>query len=228
MTWIEPIRTFRSQQFCIFDDQAENYLLLLLHSLKYEANLLVLFLFKGKIVPSVNNPLLLKSATQLAQEIRNGELKSEDVVQAYIDRIKEVEPYIHATAEKCFEDALEKAKGVDSLVSSGQYTKQQLADDKPFLGVPISIKALLLVKGVRSTAGYEPYSHLVAPEDAPAVGLMKNAGAIVITTTNVPEMGLNIDTMNRLYGATKNPYDTNRSSGGSSGMDRLLTMLQNI
>ncbi|KAF8792035.1 Fatty-acid amide hydrolase 2-B like protein [Argiope bruennichi] len=102
---------------------------------------------KGKIVSPVRNPLLLKSATKLAQEIREGKLKSEEVVQAYIDRILEVEPYINATVDHCFEDALKKAREVDSLIASASYSREYLSKEKPLLGVPFSMKIILMAEG---------------------------------------------------------------------------------
>ncbi|GIY49070.1 fatty-acid amide hydrolase 2-B [Caerostris darwini] len=177
---------------------------------------------KGKTVPPVRDPLLLKSATQLAEEIREGKTKSEDVVQAYIQRIQEVEPFINATVDRCFEDALEKAREVDSLLASGKYTRKQLAEEKPLLGLPISIKSLLMVKGLRCTGGCKYFEHQRADEDAPSVALMRKAGAIVIATTNVPEAAINLETLNNLHGMTRNPYGTNRTCGGSSGGEGAL------
>ncbi|XP_055939414.1 fatty-acid amide hydrolase 2-B-like [Argiope bruennichi] len=177
---------------------------------------------KGKIVPPVKNPLLLKSATKLAQEIREGKLKSEEVVQAYIDRILEVEPYINATVDHCFEDALKKAREVDSLISSASYSSEYLSKEKPLLGVPFSMKIILMAKGLRCTAGYKAFENVIATQDAPSVALLKRAGAILITSTNVPELLMGISARNKLHGSTCNPYDTNRTSGGSSGGESAL------
>ncbi|CAL1290292.1 unnamed protein product [Larinioides sclopetarius] len=102
---------------------------------------------KGKVVSPVTNPLLLKSATKLAQEIREGKLKSAEVVQAYIDRILEVEPLINATGDRCFENAIAKAKEVDSLIASGSFSREYLSKEKPLLGVPFSIKLIFKAKG---------------------------------------------------------------------------------
>ncbi|GIY79555.1 fatty-acid amide hydrolase 2-A [Caerostris darwini] len=177
---------------------------------------------KGKIVPNVKNPLLLKSATRLAEEIREGKLTSTDVVQAYTDRILQVEPFINATVDRCFLDAMEEARKVDVLIASEKYTKEQLAETWPLLGVPFSVKVLLLVKGLRCTAGSVLFEDLRASEDSPSVALMKQAGAIVIATTNSAEMGMNFETNNILHGKTSNPYDNYRTSGGSSGGESAL------
>ncbi|CAL1297696.1 unnamed protein product [Larinioides sclopetarius] len=105
---------------------------------------------RGKCVSAIRNPILMRSATKLAQEIREGKLKSEEAVQAYIDRILEVEPYINATVDRCFQDSLRQAREVDALVASGKYTNDQLAEEKPLLGVPFSVKVLFHVKGGES------------------------------------------------------------------------------
>ncbi|XP_055940186.1 fatty-acid amide hydrolase 2-B-like isoform X1 [Argiope bruennichi] len=177
---------------------------------------------KGKVVSPVTKPLLLKSATQLAREIRNGKIKSEEVVQAYIERILEVEPYINATGERCFEDALTKAREVDSLVVSGNHSKEFLLKEKPLLGVPFSVKLQFMVKDLPCTSGCKLFENLIAVRDAPAVAMMKKAGAILITTTNIPELTTDLETTNELYGRTRNPYDANRTSGGTSGGEAAL------
>ncbi|GBM43119.1 hypothetical protein AVEN_37824-1 [Araneus ventricosus] len=74
-------------------------------------------------------------------------MKSEEVVQAYIDRILEVEPLINATGDRCFEDAMKKAREVDSLIASGSYSSEYLSKEKPLLGVPFSIKLIFMAKG---------------------------------------------------------------------------------
>ncbi|GFS77665.1 fatty-acid amide hydrolase 2-A [Nephila pilipes] len=177
---------------------------------------------KGKIVPKVKNPLLLKSAAKLAEEIREGTIKSEEIIRAYMERILEVEPYINATVERCFSDALEEAKKVDSLIASGSYTKEQLAKEKPLLGIPFSVKVLLLVKGLKCTGGSVLFKDLKATEDSPGVAIMKKAGAIVIATTNTAETGMDFETHNILHGKTCNPFDTHKTSGGSSGGESAL------
>ncbi|GFS28851.1 fatty-acid amide hydrolase 2-A [Trichonephila inaurata madagascariensis] len=179
---------------------------------------------KGEKVPKVKNPLLLKSAAKLAEEIREGKIKSEDVIHAYMERILEVEPYINATVDQCFSEALDEAKEVDVLIASGRYSKKQLAEEKPLLGVPISVKILIIVKGLRCTAGSLLFKDLRAAEDAPSVALLKKAGAIVIATTNSAEMGMEFETNNILHGKTCNPFDTSKTSGGSSGMSFLIAM----
>lgn len=177
---------------------------------------------RDRKVPPVGDPILQMSATELAEQIREGELSSESVVRAFVDRILEVEPYVNATVECRFGEALREAREADILVSSGTLTKQQLMKEKPLLGVPFSVKCLLTVKGLRSTAGSLLFQDVRAQEDAKSVALMKGAGGIVIATTNSSEMGMNFETNNYAHGTTCNPYSTARTSGGSSGGESAL------
>ncbi|CAL1297694.1 unnamed protein product [Larinioides sclopetarius] len=177
---------------------------------------------RGKCVSAIRNPILMRSATKLAQEIREGKLKSEEAVQAYIDRILEVEPYINATVDRCFQDSLRQAREVDALVASGKYTNDQLAEEKPLLGVPFSVKVLFHVKGLPYRGASKFFESKIATEDACAVALMRKAGAILIATTNSAEMGIFTETVNKAHGRTCNPYDTSRTSGGSSGGESAL------
>ncbi|KAF8771169.1 Fatty-acid amide hydrolase 2 like protein [Argiope bruennichi] len=187
-------------------------------------NLMLALLYwgKGKTVPIIRNPLLKKSASKLAQEIREGKLKSEDVVLAYIDRILEVEPFINATVSRFFKDALEQARAADALVASGNYSQEQLANEKPLLGVPFTVKVLFHVKGLPCTGASKLFEDQIATEDAAVISLMKGAGAILIATTNSAELAMGIETVNKIYGRTCNPYDTNRTPGGSSGGESAL------
>ncbi|CAL1297692.1 unnamed protein product [Larinioides sclopetarius] len=187
-------------------------------------NPILSFIFgrRGKVVPAIKNPLLIKSATKLAQEIREGKLKSEDVVQAYIERILEVEPYINATVDHCFQDSLRQAREADALVASGKYTNKQLAEEKPLFGVPFTAKVLFHVKGLPYRAASKLFESEIPTEDACAVALMRDAGAILIATTNSAEMGIFTETVNKAHGRTCNPYDTSRTSGGSSGGESAL------
>lgn len=178
--------------------------------------------FYGRKVPPVKDPTLLLSATELANRIREGKLTSTSVVKAYISRILEVEPYINATVDSRFKDALDEAKEADALVSSGALTAEQLKKDKPLLGVPFSIKILITAKGMRCTAGSLLFKDLRAQEDSAAVALMKKAGAIALVNTNSAECGMNFQTSNYIHGTTRNPYDTSRTSGGSSGGESAL------
>ncbi|XP_037570127.1 fatty-acid amide hydrolase 2-A [Dermacentor silvarum] len=168
-------------------------------------------------LPAVTDELLRRSATSLAADIRDGKVKSVDLVSAYIRRIREVQPIINAVVEERFEEALEDAKEVDRLVASGNMSASQMSKKKPLLGLPFTAKNSIAIKGLRQDAGSLFWRGRRAVEDAPSVALLRAAGAIPLALTNVPEMCMWGDSQNLVDGCTRNPHDTRRSPGGSSG-----------
>ncbi|XP_068968973.1 fatty-acid amide hydrolase 2-A isoform X1 [Bombus flavifrons] len=168
--------------------------------------------------PPIKDLTLLHSATTLALKIRNKQLTSQEVVQSYIDRIKEIQPILNCVVEDRFEDALKEAKLCDDLLKSENAPSPQvLAEEKPFFGVPFTTKDCIAIAGMKQTAGLTLRKNVVSERDAEAVRLMRAAGAIPLATTNVSELAMWWETSNCLYGTTKNPYNTRHIVGGSSG-----------
>jgi len=163
------------------------------------------------------NPILLLSAKSLAEKIRTKELSSVEVLKAFIERINDVNCLLNCVVDERYKDALQEAKEADELIASGKYTIEELREKKPFLGVPITTKDCISVKGMIHTAGLWIRRDIRATEDADAVRLMKDAGAIPLALTNVSEVCMWWESNNTVHGRTKNPYDTNRIVGGSSG-----------
>ncbi|XP_037507929.1 fatty-acid amide hydrolase 2-A isoform X3 [Rhipicephalus sanguineus] len=172
---------------------------------------------KPRPLPPVTDELLLRSATSLAADIRNDKVKSVDLVSAYIRRIREVQPIINAVVEERFEEALKDAEEVDRLVTSGTMSASQMSKEKPLLGLPFTSKNSIAIKGMRQDAGSLFWHGRRAEEDAPSVALLRAAGAIPLALTNVPEMCMWGDSQNLVDGCTRNPHDTRRNPGGSSG-----------
>ncbi|KAL3208494.1 hypothetical protein MRX96_039052 [Rhipicephalus microplus] len=133
---------------------------------------------KPQPLPPVTDELLLRSATSLAEDIRNGQIKSFDLVSAYISRIKEVQPIINAVVEDRFKEALEDAKEVDRLVASGIMSTSKMKEEKPLLGLPFTAKNSIAIKGMRQDAGSIFWHGRRAVEDAPTVAFLRAAGAI--------------------------------------------------
>jgi len=121
---------------------------------------------KGESVPPITDPILLESATSLARKIRNQEvsaqssslinifnklspfqLSSVQVLESFIRRIKEVNPILNCVVDERYDQALKEAAEADALIKSGQYSVEELAKQKPFLGVPITTKDCISVKG---------------------------------------------------------------------------------
>ncbi|XP_061525104.1 fatty-acid amide hydrolase 2-B [Phycodurus eques] len=168
-------------------------------------------------IPPVSNPLLAVSATQLAGRIRRREVSSEEVVQAYIDRIQQVNPLVNAVVKDRFSAALQEAAQVDKLIDEEPGGEEVLADRLPFLGVPLSVKESFGLQGMPHTSGIVSRRRVVASVDAPPVALLKRAGAIPLDVTNTSEACMWAESHNHLYGITSNPYDLERMPGGSSG-----------
>lgn len=177
---------------------------------------------KPRRLPAASDPLILRSATSLAADIRIGKITSVDVISAYIRRIREVQPVINAVVEARFEEALQEAEEADRLVASGTKSVQQLEQEKPLLGLPFTNKNSIAVKGLRQDAGSLLWRGHRATVDAPSVALLRAAGAIPLALTNVPELCMWDDATNLLDGCTLNPHDTRRSPGGSSGGEASL------
>uniref|UniRef100_A0A915ELR6 Amidase domain-containing protein n=1 Tax=Ditylenchus dipsaci TaxID=166011 RepID=A0A915ELR6_9BILA len=172
------------------------------------------------------NELLLISGVEAAAMIRRGELKSEELVEAYIDRIAHVNGLINAMVADNFQAAKDLAQQIDFYLdqldkSSDEYAN--LAKTKPLLGIPFTIKDNVFVKGFLCTAGVPARKNIPAcVDDAEAVKRLKGAGAIVLCITNVPELALWWETSNYIYGCSNNPYDLRRTPGGSSGGEGAL------
>lgn len=156
--------------------------------------------------------LLTLSGLELARMIKNQEVTSLEVVEAHIRQIEKVNPTLNALVKDRFDQAREEAKEADRKVRS-----MDLDLLPPYHGVPFTVKECFQLSGMPNSAGVVARKDVVAEEDAPVVARLRQAGAIPLGVTNVPELCLWIETNNRLYGRTNNPYDADRLVGGSSG-----------
>uniref|UniRef100_A0A2L2YIK7 Fatty-acid amide hydrolase 2 n=1 Tax=Parasteatoda tepidariorum TaxID=114398 RepID=A0A2L2YIK7_PARTP len=181
-----------------------------------------IFWVKTRPVPPIENKLLLLSATELAEKIRSKQAKCEDVMRAYVDRCRKVQPYINAVTDARYEDALEESRLVDRFLARGDKTPDEIEKDTPLLGVPFSCKEAIGVKGLAQTSGIYAAKGRVADKDSDATAYCRAAGAIPVTVTNVPEMCMWWDTSNLIFGITKNPFDNSRAVGGSTGGEAAL------
>ncbi len=150
------------------------------------------------------------SATALAKAIRNKEISSTEVVDSYLNRIKEVNPKLNAVVQLSEEAAHDNASKADEALSRGDILG-------PLHGVPFTIKDSFDTAGLISTGGTKGRSNFVPSKDATVVRRLRTAGAILLGKTNTSELTLTYETNNLIYGQTNNPYDLSRSPGGSSG-----------
>ncbi len=154
-----------------------------------------------------------RSARELAGAIRNRELSAAEVVEAHIERLRRFAPRINALAADRFGRAREEAAAADRRIAAAAPQD----DLPPLLGVPFTVKESIAVAGMPNSAGLVARREFRSPASAPTVQRLTDAGAIVLGVTNTSELTLWIESDNRLYGRTNNPYDPSRTAGGSSG-----------
>src|ERR1700730_11090673 len=155
-------------------------------------------------------PIHYLEATTLAALLRTKHLASRQVVQAHLDRTEAVNPKINAVVTLMGEAALKAADAADKAVASG-------AEIGPLHGVPFSIKDALDTAGVLTQCGSKLFAENIPDKDATAVARFKAAGGIPLMKTNVPEFSGWTETDNRVTGRTNNPWNLERTPGGSSG-----------
>ncbi|XP_058815862.1 fatty-acid amide hydrolase 2 [Topomyia yanbarensis] len=165
--------------------------------------------------------ILTYSVQELAKMIRSKEVSCYEVVSAYIDRLNEVNPIVNAVVDGPFIEALEEARSIDDRIQRGLISENEFTE-KPFLGIPFTTKDSTAVKDKLHTLGILARRNVKSKDDAECVKLMKDAGAIIIATTNIPEINRWQETRNNLIGQTNNPYDSRRTVGGSSGGEAAL------
>ena len=142
--------------------------------------------------------------------IRSRELSATELLGVVLARIEAVNPSVNAIVTLAAEQARATAADLDARAARGSFAG-------PLHGLPIAIKDLAETAGIRTTYGSPIFASHVPSFDAPHVALLKAAGAVVIGKTNTPEFGAGSQTFNPVFGATRNPYDTRLTPGGSSG-----------
>lgn len=148
------------------------------------------------------------SLVALAAATRSGKLSSATAVRAYLDRIDAVNPALNAVVQIQHDAAMAKALQADKLPHEKRGALH---------GVPITIKDSLDTTEIISTGGTKGRANYLPPRDATVVARLKAAGAIILGKTNTPDLTMAFETNNLVYGRTNNPFDVNRTPGGSSG-----------
>lgn len=174
-------------------------------------------------MPPIKQPAIIQhSATTLAKKIRHKEVTSQAVIEAFIERIRDVNPLLNAVVEDRFDAAVLEAKQVDKFLSETDKSAEQIEKDTPLLGVPVTIKESCSLGGMSFSVGTKLRSGIRAETDGLAVVNIKNAGAIPLLISNTPEICASVETYNKITGYTANPYSQHRSAGGSSGGEGAL------
>jgi amidase len=149
-------------------------------------------------------------AVELARLIRARELSAAELLAAVLARIADANPAVNAIVTLAAEQATAAAAALDAQAARG-------SSAGPLHGLPIAVKDLAETAGIRTTFGSPLFASFVPDFDAPHVARLKQADAVVIGKTNTPEFGAGSQTFNRVFGPTRNPYDTRLTPGGSSG-----------
>jgi Asp-tRNA(Asn)/Glu-tRNA(Gln) amidotransferase A subunit family amidase len=150
------------------------------------------------------------SACDILEKIKTQELTSLEITETVIERIEKVNPVINAFCTPTFELAKEMAKISDEKVKKGE--KLGLID-----GIPTSIKDETPTKGIRTTYGSKLFENFIPREDDIVVKRLKEEGCVILGKTNTPAFGFKGVTDNKIFGETRNPWDIERTPGGSSG-----------
>jgi len=149
-------------------------------------------------------------AHELAALIRSKELSPVELMEAALKRIEAINPTLNAFVTFRAEEAMAEAKSLAERIAAGE-------DPGPLAGIPIGVKDLEDVADMVTSYGSIPFKDNRVPQDSLQVARLKAAGAIVVGKTNTPEFGFTGFTKNRLFGVTRNPWNTERTPGGSSG-----------
>src|SRR6266542_793589 len=154
-----------------------------------------------------------QSAVALAAAIRSGQTTAREVVEAHIELLVRVNPMINAVIADRYDAARREADAADARIAAAEPGESL----PPLLGVPCTVKESLALAGMPHSAGVVARQGQRATTTATVVARAMNAGAIPLGVTNTSELCLWVESENRLYGRTRNPYDPSRIAGGSSG-----------
>ena len=159
----------------------------------------------------MSRDLCFTPAVELARLYRARKVSPLEVMQAVLERLDQVNPVVNAFVTVDREGALRQARRATAALA------RRGAAVGPLHGIPVGIKDITLTKGMRTTFGSKLFEDYVPDEDAAVVERLRAAGAIVLGKTNTPEFAFGPNTVNAVFGATRNPWNLALSAGGSSG-----------
>jgi len=157
----------------------------------------------------LSDELTQKSAIELAELIRARAVSPVEVIEAHLRRIEQVNPSLNAIVTLA-DDAIEQARTAEAALTQGGAIG-------PLCGLPLTVKDTIDTKALRTTSGSLLRSAHIPDRDAAVVAKLRAAGAIILGKTNTPEMAIPYETNNSVFGRSNNPYNLQRTSGGSSG-----------
>ncbi len=153
--------------------------------------------------------------SQMSRALRTGEISSQELTRAFLEQIDHMQPALHAFLTLTAETALAQADQADQRLS--RWRKDKQADLSPLCGIPLAVKDVLCVAGVRCTCGSRILENFVPVYNATAIERLLAAGMVILGKTNTDEFAMGSSTENSAYGATRNPWNLAHVPGGSSG-----------
>src|SRR5215218_6687587 len=153
----------------------------------------------------MDTALLFRPANELADLVRSGDVSARELVESSLERIDALQPDLNAFVHTDPDGALAAADAVGP------------GDERPFAGVPIAVKDTAAVAGMPYTLGSDAFGDFVPAHDAFVVRRLREAGFVIVGKTNLPEFGILPVTEPRRFGPARNPWDSERTPGGSSG-----------
>ncbi len=146
---------------------------------------------------------------KLHQLLSTGEVTSQEVTQSVLERIESVDKKVNAYITITGDLALEQSKQADKLIREGSCS--------PLTGIPLAVKDILCIRGIKTTCGSKILENFIAPYDATVIHRLREQGAVFVGRTNMDEFAMGSSTETSYFGPTRNPWNTERIPGGSSG-----------
>ncbi|MDE0331576.1 MAG: Asp-tRNA(Asn)/Glu-tRNA(Gln) amidotransferase subunit GatA [Nitrospinae bacterium] len=156
------------------------------------------------------NELLYLGITEILENLRAKEFSAEELTCAYLERIQETERRVHAYLSVLGDEAISVARAADRKIRAGDH-------DSPLLGIPVAVKDLLCMNGVKTTCASRILENFEAPYDATVVTRLKDAGAVILGKLNMDEFAMGSSCEQSAFGTTHNPWNLKTIPGGSSG-----------
>lgn len=153
--------------------------------------------------------MIEKTVAELSSSLSRGDISSVELTQAYLDRINRYNGTLNAFVTVCEESALTQAAQADAARANGQ--------NAPLLGIPLAHKDIFCTSGIKTSCGSKVLHNFTAPYDATVVSRLSDSGAVMLGKTNMDEFAMGSSNETSYFGPVKNPWDTDRVPGGSSG-----------